>query len=74
MEQRETIRELAHYLKTANVDKDTAVNISLRVRKFGQAERMIAWLKQNKTATVEEICAKSREIHREGNMRKDVEL
>ena len=63
MEKRDTIRALAHCLKLAGVDKTTALNISLRVRRPGGAEQMMAWIEQNPNATVGEICEKSSEIH-----------
>lgn len=58
----ETITRLAQLLKAADVDRDTALTVSLRLRKPGKAEQMIEWLEQNKVVTPEEICAKSREI------------
>ena len=63
-EKRKTIRALAHYLKLAGVDRDTALNISLRVRRPGGAERMMAWMDLHPEATVDEICDKSGEIHK----------
>ena len=62
MENEEIIKRLAYALKDAGVDKDTGVNISLRLRKPGKAEQLLEWMEQNKTATPEEICQKSREI------------
>lgn len=64
MEKQDTIRALAQCLKLAGVDKTTALNISLRVRRLGGAEQMMAWIEQNPGATPSEICVKSREIHR----------
>ena len=57
------ITHLAGMLKAAGVDRDTALNISLRVRK--NPEQMIAWLEQHKSATSEEISDKSAEIQKE---------
>ena len=64
----ETIKRLAYALKDAGVDKDTGVTISLRLRKPGKAELLLAWLEQNPTSTPEEICQKSREIAKRINL------
>lgn len=61
----DTITRLARALKAVDVDRGTALNISLRLRKPGKAEEMISWLEQNKTATPEEICLRSRAIAKE---------
>ena len=60
----DTITRLARALKAADVDYDTALNISLRLRRPGKAEKLISWLEENKTATPEEISDKSAEIAR----------
>ena len=65
MENRETIRALAHSLRIAGVDQNTGLNVSLRLRRPGKAEQMIAWIEQNPEATPEKICEKSRELARE---------
>ncbi len=64
MDKKDTIQELAHSLKLAGVDRDTALTISLRVRHPDGAEQLMAWIEQNPEATPIEICVKSREIHR----------
>ena len=63
MEQRDTIRELAHMLRLAGVDKETGITLSLMVRRPGGAEQLVEWLEMNPTASIEEICDKAREIH-----------
>lgn len=67
MKKEETITTLARKLKEAGVDRDTALNVSLRLRNPGKAEKMIEWLVQNKTATPMEISDKSAEIARAKN-------
>lgn len=57
-----TITKLAQLLKTAGVDKDTALNISLRLRHPGMAEQMIEWLDAHKESTPAEISQQSRKI------------
>jgi hypothetical protein len=57
-----TIMKLARLLKSAGVDRDTALNISLRLRAPGKAEQMIEWLEAHKTATPEDISKLSSEM------------
>ena len=64
MKTEDTITSLFRHLKAAGVDGETALTISLRLRKPGKAEQMVKWLEQHK-ATPKEICEKSREIARE---------
>ena len=50
-----SIKRLAVLLKEAGVDRDTALNISLRVRKDTDRAQMIEWLETNHSATPDEI-------------------
>ena len=54
------MKEPAILLKAAGMDLETAVRISFRVEKPEKLEKMIAWMKANKTATTDEICKMSR--------------
>ena len=63
MEQRDTIRELAHMLRLAGVDKETGITLSLMVRRPGGAEQLMDWMEMNPTASEADICDKAREIH-----------
>lgn len=56
------IEHLARLMKAHGVDRDTALNVSLRVRKEEAREQMILWLEQNPTATPDEISQKSRDV------------
>ena len=58
-----SIRRLAILLKEAGVDRDTALNTSLRVRKATDRAQMIEWLEENRSATPIEISRMSRRIH-----------
>lgn len=58
-----SIKRLAILLKEAGVDRDTALNISLRVRKDTDRAQMIEWLEDNRSATPIEISRISRTIH-----------
>lgn len=58
-----SIKRLAILLKEAGVDRDTALNISLRVRKDTERAQMIEWLEDNSSATPIEISRISRTIH-----------
>ena len=61
MANRETVSRLAQLMKAAGVDRDTALNISLRLRHPGLADQLIDWMEKNK-ATPVEICEKALEI------------
>ena len=65
MEEREEIGLLMMKLKAAGVRGETALNISLRVDEGDKRARMIAWLENHPDATVQEICTKTKELHRE---------
>ena len=54
------MKEPAIRLKAAGVDLETAVGTSFRVEKPKKLEKMLAWMKANKTATTDEICKMSR--------------
>ena len=58
-----SIKRLAILLKEAGVDRDTALNISLKVRKDTDRAQMIEWLEDNRSATPIEISRMSRTIH-----------
>ena len=58
-----SIKRLAILLKEAGVDRATALNISLRVRKDTDRAQMIEWLEDNRSATPIEISRISRTIH-----------
>jgi hypothetical protein len=65
MEMKDTsIAQLATLMKAAGVDRETALTISLRVRKDEKRAQMIKWMEENPTATPPEICRKSREVAR----------
>ena len=66
MQSDDVITQLGRRLKAAGVDLETALTISLRVRRPGGAEQMIEWLDKNPGATLYEICVKSDEIGRRG--------
>ena len=68
MKKEDTITRLAQLLKAADVDRDTALNVSLRLSKPGKAEQMIDWLEQHKAATPVEICVKSREMAKDSSV------
>ena len=59
---RETIRQLAHKLKQAGVDKETGVTLSLMVRRPGGADQLMNWMEQNPRAPLEALYDKAREI------------
>lgn len=59
-----TIRTLMQALKRAGMDGESAVTISLMVRRPGGAEQLMNWMSQNPKATHEEIFDKTREIHK----------
>lgn len=61
-----TIIKLAQCLKNAGVDRDTALNVSLRLRSQGNAEQMIARMEKNTGVAVDDICRISRKISRGG--------
>ena len=56
--------KLSSLLKKRGVDEHSAVVVSMRTRRLGDGEKMLAWLEENKNATVAEICEKAREIDR----------
>jgi len=56
-----TIQKLARELIEKKVDRETSVNISLRLETPSKMRQMIDWLQKN-NPTVNEICEKSREI------------
>lgn len=58
----DAIKKLATILHSRGVDYDTGLNISLRVQ--FSTQRMIDWLEENPDASVEEMCQKSRELHK----------
>lgn len=64
MEQKDTIRELAHMLRLAGIDKEDGITLSLMVRRPGGAEQLMDWMEMNPEASVEKIYEKAREIHR----------
>ena len=55
------ISALALLLKERGVDRDTALNISLRVRR--DPSEMVDWLNANPDASPEEICRQARRIN-----------
>ena len=63
-EEHNEIRELMKTLKTRKVDGDTAVMLSLMVRKGDKRARLMQWMDEHPTANEIEICRKASELHK----------
>ena len=53
---------LAKELRLRCVERQTALNITLTVRRKQHVAKMMDWLQKNKTAATHEICKAAREI------------
>ena len=62
---REQIRELSELTGAAGLDKETALNISLRADDEEENRKMVKWLRENSGASAHEICEMSRQILRD---------
>ncbi len=65
MDERQQIRRLALALKERGVDKESGVIISLQVRNGDKRDRLMSWMRENSSATPEEIMDKALMLHLE---------
>lgn len=66
---REAVREIFELLNRIGMDDETALTLSLRVRRAEHQPKMLEWLRANPDATPMEAVLKSREIVGRGNQK-----
>ena len=57
------MKKLFQKLKTAGIDEETSVIISLQLMEQEDMERMLLWMGRNPEASLTEICDKAQELH-----------